>query len=171
MSFDLGSEPNAVLCEFCGYDLRGLDRCRCPECGTDFDLDELRARQAAMQRASWTRFALHVGYAIGLMFACTVLSIAIQQVAYSARTGPRSREWIVHNLPAPAHYLCATVYFPEAMLVAGFTYLLLRYLRRGFVKTSMISAHWQTVMMFLIVLAFGLLAQLGCLFEIATMGD
>ncbi|HKQ47038.1 MAG TPA: DUF2007 domain-containing protein [Phycisphaerae bacterium] len=29
-------KPNPASCSKCGYDLRGLDRARCPECGTPF---------------------------------------------------------------------------------------------------------------------------------------
>ena len=29
------------LCPKCGYDLSGLTQCRCPECGSEFRLDEL----------------------------------------------------------------------------------------------------------------------------------
>ena len=31
----------AVQCPTCGYDLRGLSECRCPECGLQFDRDDL----------------------------------------------------------------------------------------------------------------------------------
>jgi hypothetical protein len=34
-----------VACPTCGYDLRGLSCARCPECGTEYTIDELFARQ------------------------------------------------------------------------------------------------------------------------------
>ncbi|MEK6799431.1 MAG: hypothetical protein AABZ12_10730 [Planctomycetota bacterium] len=29
------------VCPKCGYSLRGLTHCRCPECGTEYELEEL----------------------------------------------------------------------------------------------------------------------------------
>ena len=40
----LGDRPDRVIpCPKCGYDLKGLAMARCPECGTEFTLDELFA--------------------------------------------------------------------------------------------------------------------------------
>ncbi len=38
-------------CPKCGYNLRGLREARCPECGTQYTLDELLAALAAPRRA------------------------------------------------------------------------------------------------------------------------
>jgi hypothetical protein len=40
----LVSSPT-VLCPFCGYNLSGLREARCPECGSNFTLDQLAAGQ------------------------------------------------------------------------------------------------------------------------------
>jgi hypothetical protein len=37
-------------CEACGYDLAGLDVARCPECGTDVDVDVLKLVEHAIAR-------------------------------------------------------------------------------------------------------------------------
>ncbi|MDB5303490.1 MAG: hypothetical protein JWM97_1039, partial [Phycisphaerales bacterium] len=34
-----------VVCPTCGYNLTGLTATRCPECGSQFTLDELMAAQ------------------------------------------------------------------------------------------------------------------------------
>lgn len=36
---------NSIVCPTCGYNLTGLKESRCPECGTQFTLDELLAAQ------------------------------------------------------------------------------------------------------------------------------
>jgi hypothetical protein len=41
----LPEEEFPIVCEKCGYLLRGLPECRCPECGTDFDRGALLLRQ------------------------------------------------------------------------------------------------------------------------------
>lgn len=41
----------ALTCPLCGYDLRGLPKHRCPECGHAFDPDELR--RARHERRQW----------------------------------------------------------------------------------------------------------------------
>jgi uncharacterized paraquat-inducible protein A len=40
-------EPSRVLCPSCGYDLRGQQECRCPECGEQFTVGELAGGRAA----------------------------------------------------------------------------------------------------------------------------
>ena len=37
-------EAEYLICWQCGYDLRGTDEPRCPECGTEFSRDELIAK-------------------------------------------------------------------------------------------------------------------------------
>lgn len=39
------SRAAVVSCPDCGYNLRGLSECRCPECGRQYTLDELYAAQ------------------------------------------------------------------------------------------------------------------------------
>jgi hypothetical protein len=39
------SGTDAVVCPTCGYNLTGLKESRCPECGTQFTLDQLLASQ------------------------------------------------------------------------------------------------------------------------------
>jgi len=39
-------EGPAVPCPKCGYDLRGQQECRCPECGQQFTVGELMQRDA-----------------------------------------------------------------------------------------------------------------------------
>src|SRR5437762_13484016 len=55
------------FCESCGYNLRGLDECRCPECGSEFDpnappiarIPWLRRSEIGTWRAYWqTVFAV-----------------------------------------------------------------------------------------------------------------
>ena len=36
-----GTQKSAVVCPNCGYNLTGLQNTRCPECGTQYTLDEL----------------------------------------------------------------------------------------------------------------------------------
>ena len=51
-----------LRCDGCGYQLRGLRTSRCPECGLEFNADELRA--ADRQRAPrWTWNAIFYRYA------------------------------------------------------------------------------------------------------------
>lgn len=40
-----GAARGGVACPTCGYNLTGLTTTRCPECGTQFTLDELLAQQ------------------------------------------------------------------------------------------------------------------------------
>lgn len=40
-------EPGKVTCPSCGYDLRGQQECRCPECGEQFTVGELMQRGAS----------------------------------------------------------------------------------------------------------------------------
>ncbi len=35
------SRTRPPACPSCGYNLSGLTRCRCPECGTEYSIDEL----------------------------------------------------------------------------------------------------------------------------------
>lgn len=37
-----GQDDSALFCTTCGYDITGLRECRCPECGTQFELLKLR---------------------------------------------------------------------------------------------------------------------------------
>jgi hypothetical protein len=41
------SGRDAIVCPTCGYNLTGLKESRCPECGTQFTLDQLLASQPA----------------------------------------------------------------------------------------------------------------------------
>jgi hypothetical protein len=45
---------DAVVCPTCGYNLTGLKECRCPECGTQFTLDQLLASQPSRAQAELT---------------------------------------------------------------------------------------------------------------------
>ena len=45
---------DAVVCPTCGYNLTGLKECRCPECGTQFTLDQLLASQPSRVQAELT---------------------------------------------------------------------------------------------------------------------
>lgn len=38
-------DADGVICPTCGYDLRGQNSCRCPECGTEYKLGELMANR------------------------------------------------------------------------------------------------------------------------------
>jgi uncharacterized paraquat-inducible protein A len=40
-----GAGANAIVCPTCGYNLTGLKSTRCPECGSEFTLDQLIAAQ------------------------------------------------------------------------------------------------------------------------------
>jgi hypothetical protein len=46
------SGGETVACPRCGYNLTGLREARCPECGTQFTLDELMAAQAEQRMES-----------------------------------------------------------------------------------------------------------------------
>ena len=37
---------DTVVCPICAYNLTGLHKCRCPECGSPFTLDQLLAAQS-----------------------------------------------------------------------------------------------------------------------------
>lgn len=39
------SDPNALICPRCAYNLTGLKEARCPECGTQYTLEQLFAAQ------------------------------------------------------------------------------------------------------------------------------
>ncbi|MDB5322715.1 MAG: hypothetical protein JWN40_4346 [Phycisphaerales bacterium] len=45
------SGQDAIVCPTCGYNLTGLTEPRCPECGTQFTLDQLLASQPSRTRA------------------------------------------------------------------------------------------------------------------------
>ena len=45
---------DAVICPTCGYNLTGLKEPRCPECGTQFTLDQLLASQPSRAQAELT---------------------------------------------------------------------------------------------------------------------
>jgi len=45
------SGTDAIVCPTCGYNLTGLKESRCPECGTQFTLDQLLASQPSRTRA------------------------------------------------------------------------------------------------------------------------
>jgi uncharacterized paraquat-inducible protein A len=45
------SGQDAIICPTCGYNLTGLTEPRCPECGTQFTLDQLLASQPSRTRA------------------------------------------------------------------------------------------------------------------------
>lgn len=45
------SNRDNVVCPTCGYNLTGLNGTRCPECGSQFTLDELFASQAKREEA------------------------------------------------------------------------------------------------------------------------
>jgi hypothetical protein len=45
------SGRDGVVCPTCGYNLTGLTSTRCPECGTQFTLDELMAAQPGRESA------------------------------------------------------------------------------------------------------------------------
>ncbi len=48
------SGKSALTCPTCGYNLTGLQSTRCPECGTQFSLDELISRQKAFSEPDLT---------------------------------------------------------------------------------------------------------------------
>jgi hypothetical protein len=45
------SDKSAVVCPNCGYNLTGLQSTRCPECGTQYTLDELLLAQPSQAEA------------------------------------------------------------------------------------------------------------------------
>ena len=45
------SGRNSIVCPTCGYNLTGLKESRCPECGTQFTLDQLLASQPGRGQA------------------------------------------------------------------------------------------------------------------------
>lgn len=49
---------NPPLCPRCKYDLSGLSHCRCPECGTEYRLDELWNRPVVAPRRADERGSL-----------------------------------------------------------------------------------------------------------------
>jgi hypothetical protein len=46
------SGRDAVVCPTCGYNLTGLREARCPECGTQFTIDQLLAEQPGRAAAA-----------------------------------------------------------------------------------------------------------------------
>ncbi len=46
------SGRDAIVCPTCGYNLTGLKESRCPECGTQFTLDQLLVRQPHRESAA-----------------------------------------------------------------------------------------------------------------------
>lgn len=158
-------------CEECGYNLRGLSRRRCPECGCTFDVDELRLGPDAAAhswRATWSRAAPLTVLAMCGSFG---MSAVIQAFGYSDRTGPGSREWIVHNLLAPWHYILATVVVPST----AFGVVVITLLGKVVQSTKRMGLSGSLVIVritALSFLAFALLAfQFSCLHTCATIGD
>lgn len=46
-------DPAPLDCPACGYDLRGFSNARCPECGSTFDVEQLRAGAARVNEPTW----------------------------------------------------------------------------------------------------------------------
>jgi hypothetical protein len=165
------SEQHRLFCVRCGYDLHGLVHGVCPECGAQFDPKKLRANYAHLLRWWHTKLVLDFLYGLCLLPFCTALSVAIQLLRYSARTGPRSREWIVHNLPAPFHYIFWSVGIPGFLLFIAFALIFIR--RLQIYKHAHMTKHMRLRASMIVGLCFSaiLLAQCSCLYRIATLGD
>jgi hypothetical protein len=158
-------------CRNCSYNLRGLVRERCPECGTHFDIAELRRYYASLSAISFFTLNRMLGWLILAMSLTGLLSILIQSLAYSDRTGPRSREWIVHNLPAPVHYIAATVMIPAACFCACLIVRLKIFANRS--QRLRKPNQWisRRIMVFSFLAFVALVLQLSCLYTCATIGD
>ncbi|MBL8878032.1 MAG: hypothetical protein JNG88_02840 [Phycisphaerales bacterium] len=50
---DARDDEAALDCPACGYDLRGFANARCPECGSAFDINQLRAGAARVNEPTW----------------------------------------------------------------------------------------------------------------------
>lgn len=48
----------AMYCRSCGYNLAGLEQCRCPECGAGFDPDQPRSYLLRPRRSGWRKLLL-----------------------------------------------------------------------------------------------------------------
>lgn len=162
---------NNLVCRACGYSLKGLERRQCPECGTHFDPAELRTFYATSETRIFALYMRTISMMMAAMFGTTLLSIAIQALAYADQKGPRSREWIVHNLPAPFHYIVATVAIPLALFGVSLLVLMGRYFKET--KRTRNSNSWivrrvSPLLLFAVIL---IMVQLGCVYTCATIGD
>jgi len=81
-----------AACPVCGYNLRGLDSQKCPECGATLDW---RALSAGLKRGPWLAALISIGLALGLMLTVSVAGIRANLVV-----PPWGRAWgpvVIHG--------------------------------------------------------------------------
>lgn len=66
-----------VACAGCGYNLRGLKRLRCPECGREFSWQDMKAPEA---RISWRTGMVDL-FGLGVIVGVNVVLVALLAVA------------------------------------------------------------------------------------------
>ena len=82
--FVIPCTPSAVRCLSCHYDLRNLPENRCPECGREFDPNDLSSfdsderRERAFQKAFGWIMTLYSGAGLILMFV-GVLKVVVDK--------------------------------------------------------------------------------------------
>lgn len=85
-------ERTGAKCLACGYDLRGIDAARCPECGAELVLGALMAADATFRkrprRAVWAAGVLWLGFGA---LAGLMPPGARWERADSSPSSPRSR--------------------------------------------------------------------------------
>jgi len=160
-----------LSCSQCGYNLKGLDRGQCPECGLLFDLEELREFHAKADARMYDLYLRTIAMMLVIMVGTGVLSVVMQFIGYADQAGPRSRAWIVHNLPAPLHYIITTVAIPLVSFVGLLTILIWKYVKetkRSWKSNSWITRRVSPLLVFAVTL---MMFQCGFLYGCATLGD
>ena len=69
-------------CKKCGYSLFGLDRERCPECGTPFDRDLRDTRVLPGERSRFNPFVKLILYCLLIFVALVILTYVVAIVLF-----------------------------------------------------------------------------------------
>lgn len=95
-----------VLCEQCGYDLRGSAmRGNCPECATEYDQDVLRADQTRSYRTVTT--GLKVMAVLAVLYLANGVCWVVAEDFLNVSAGPAARVTVLIGIPGGAALLLA----------------------------------------------------------------
>ena len=135
---------NFILCPHCGYDLQGLDRTRCPECGEAFDPEELRVSQIPWSHRD------RIGRFLGYWRTVWMVTFRNRQFMHEMNTPVSYRDAQLFR------WMTIALLFGTFLPVTGVLYALegFRFLDTSILALAAWEAVWPVPLAYLLVLLY-----------------